>query len=64
MMNTLQNQNCVKSAKGGTARVRLDLEMIMFLPRKSCILETGRCINALANRLSLKSIPQNSLLKE
>ncbi len=47
MMTTLQNQDFVKSAKSGTGMVRLDLEMIMFLPRTSCIVETGRCINAL-----------------
>ena len=29
MMNTLQNQDCLKSAKGGTGMVRLDFEFLM-----------------------------------
>ena len=47
MMTSLQNHYFSKSAKGGTGRVRLDLEMILFLLKTSSIVETGRCINAL-----------------
>ncbi len=38
MMNSLQNQDFVKSAKGGTGRVRPDFEFLVFFTRTSCFL--------------------------